>query len=252
MKHLKYFWIIFGFTYSVLAFTHFDAANIKLEHFKNPGVIKAINGMPLGVAENNAALNLYIDKINKSNQEGNNRTAIGYVIAAFTALFSFVMCFVEEKMCINKKFFQDWLKLPHETLNYKRLGWGVAFFIIGVALFIAPKFNPVYSCEMIYRWITYHYVDLLWVAGWSSVGIGIGLINSRTREKKEKEKECRDDQHLHYVMYYWIFALFLVSLAAYALGRSCGGVLDKPLSALIGLTLGFAAERINQLGLIKN
>lgn len=152
-------------------------------------------------------------------------------------------------MC-NIKAFKDWLKLDHEELNKKRLAWGVFFFVLGISLLIAPKFNHIY--EMICRWIAYRWGTLLWVVGWSSIGIGIGLINSRTKEKKKKEGKSRDDQNLHYITYYLIFALSIVSLAAYALGRNDDGTLNKSLSALIGLTLGFAAERINQLGVQRS
>ena len=149
-----------------------------------------------------------------------------------------------------KKIFGSWLNLEHEELNKKRLVWGVLFCLLGLCLLISSNFSWIR--EMIFSWIAAHWITLSWVIGWSSIGIGIGLINSRLREKKKnkEKKESRDDQHLHYTMYYLIFALPVVSLAAYVLAHD-NGTLNKPLSTLIGITFGFAAEKINELDLVK-
>jgi hypothetical protein len=144
-------------------------------------------------------------------------------------------------MCDLKK----WLE--YENCNKKRLCWSCIFLLLGLILLIisGDKFNIISK-------ISKHWPDLLWVAGWSSVGISAGLINRRIKTEEEKEKiDDRENQHEHYVIYYFIFALFVSSLAAFALGRYDNGALNLPLSALIGLTIGFVSKKINDLAPIK-
>lgn len=76
---------------------------------------------------------------------------------------------------------------------------------------------------------------------------GTGLLNSR-RNGVEKDNSV-EKEHWHYILYFG-FAFFVSSLASFALSRK-EGTLDYPLSALIALTLGFAAERIRDLASIK-
>ena len=87
--------------------------------------------------------------------------------------------------------------------------------------------------------------SIFWTSGWSSVGISAWLVNSRGRKQDERNK-----QYWHYVLYFG-FALIISSLAAFALGRYENGDLNLSLSALIGLTMGFASERLNELDPIK-
>lgn len=151
-------------------------------------------------------------------------------------------------MCDLKKSFSDWLELKNPKLNKKKLCWGFAFLILGIILLVFCWRNSHVNLiqEIINRRFT-----LFWVLAWSNVGIGIGLINRRIKENHEKPKG-RDDQHVHYIVYYLFFALLVTSLAAYALGKNEDGTLNKSLSALIALTLGFVAEKINELGIVKN
>lgn len=79
------------------------------------------------------------------------------------------------------------------------------------------------------------------------MGIGAGLLNSRISGVKKDNGV--DKEFWHYVFYFG-FALFVTSLASFALSRK-DGILDYPLAALIALTLGFAAERIQDLAPIK-
>jgi len=120
----------------------------------------------------------------------------------------------------------------------KRLSWAVFYLILGIS-FIFIVFNKSITFPIVYKWVGGHWDRLLWVVGWSSIGISAWLINSR---KGQRDKEC-----LHYV-FYFCFALFVSSLTAFALGKSSDGSFSFSLSALIGLTIGFASERLNELG----
>lgn len=144
-------------------------------------------------------------------------------------------------MCDLRK----WQWLNYVKCNKKRLLWAAVFLILGIVFLIAPicKFD-------IFNKILKHWLDLLWVCGWSSIGISAGLINRRIRGEDEKEGN-KEDQSFHYVIYYLIFALFVSSLAAFALGGYENGTLNLSLSALIGLTVGFAAKKLNDLAPIK-
>ena len=115
---------------------------------------------------------------------------------------------------------KKWLKSSHI-----RFDWGIRYLYFGAISLILSKIL----------------VDkyLVWVIGWSSIGIGAWLINSRDNKGK------RDGHHSHYLFYFG-FALFVCSLAAFSTARQ-KSILDLPLSALIGLTMGFASERLNEL-----
>jgi|GEM_PF-3739343 len=123
----------------------------------------------------------------------------------------------------------------------KRLSWATFYLILGIILFIVIVFKKKISLPVVYSWAIDHWDSLLWVIGWSSVGIGAWLINSRG-SKGQQDKQCP-----HYVFYFG-FALFVSSLTAFALGRNPDGSFSFSLSALIGLTIGFASERLNELG----
>ena len=125
-------------------------------------------------------------------------------------------------------------------VNRVRSGWGIFYLIAGLIMFFLTRVS----------WVTFiklHSLNLLWITSWSFIGIGVGLINSRTN--KGKDKKDRLNQHLHYIIYY-IFVLLVSGLASFALSRK-ENILDYPLSALIALTLGFAADRIHDLSPIK-
>ena len=138
-----------------------------------------------------------------------------------------------------------WRWLDYEKCNKKRLFWGAMFLFVGIVLLIAP----VCRFDLIDK-ILKHFLNFLWVSGWSSIGIGAGLINRRIKGKDEKEGD-REDQYSHYIIYYLIFAIFVSSLAAFALGRYENGTLNLPLSALIGLTIGFSSKRLEELTSIR-
>lgn len=125
--------------------------------------------------------------------------------------------------------FKTWLGEGENVLI--RFYWGLFYFIAG-AILIILLFT---GCKN----------EWGWTAGWSSVGIGAWLINSRERNKKNNTPE-RYNHCLHFVLYFG-FALVVSTLAAFALGRCKSGNLNFPLSALIGLTMGFASERLNDL-----
>lgn len=126
-------------------------------------------------------------------------------------------------------------------VNRVRADWGFLYLIIGLTMLFLTSINWLF-------FIKEHLSNLLWISSWSFIGIGAGLINSRTNKDKD-DKEGRLKQHLHYIIYY-IFAFFVSSLASFALSRK-ENILDYPLSALIALTLGFAADKINDLAPIK-
>jgi len=123
-------------------------------------------------------------------------------------------------------------------VNRKRLDWGILYFVVGLSLLVLMSYSPV-----MISWAYSNRLLLSWVVGWSAIGIGLGLINSR--ENGGKEKGGVENEHLHYLLYFG-FALFVSSLASFAFSRNMNG-LNYLQSALIALTLGFAAERIRDL-----
>ncbi|MFH1578187.1 MAG: hypothetical protein ABIC18_03850 [Candidatus Omnitrophota bacterium] len=126
--------------------------------------------------------------------------------------------------------------------NPIRVRWGAGYLIVGVCLLVLRCLSLG-----VFDWIRFHWVDLSWVVGWANIGIGVGLLNSRVNGA-DKDTGV-EKEHWHYIIYF-CFALVVSSLASFALSRN-EGILDYPLSALIALTSGFAAERINDLTLIK-
>ena len=121
-----------------------------------------------------------------------------------------------------------------------RLSAARVYLIISAVLIVF-----VYIFKFWSIWTNDHWIDLLWVAAWSSAGIGAWLIN--TRDSKGKH----DNAGFHYLLYFG-FAFFVVSLTAFTFGRHASGSLNYCLSALIGLSMGFASERLHKLGVIKN
>lgn len=124
------------------------------------------------------------------------------------------------------------------NVNWVRFGWGIFYLIAGIVLIFIS-----FQVLEILKWLFVHWQDLAWVLGWSNIGIGAGLINSRNKDGK------RDKDHMHYVLYFG-FALFVATLAGISLARE-GSALKYPLSALISLTVGFAAEKLNDLVPLK-
>ena len=145
-------------------------------------------------------------------------------------------------MCDFEKYLKRCQWLDYEKSNKKRLGYGAVFLAIGIVLICIA----VHKFHIIDKMLKY-YLELLWVAGWSSAGIGAGLINRRIKEKEE----TRDKQHCHFIIYYFIFAFFVSGLAGFALGGYENGALNFSLSALISLTIGFSAKKLNELAPIK-
>ena len=127
--------------------------------------------------------------------------------------------------------------------NKKMYGFAV-FSISGFILLAISKY-PIFNK------IFQHLQDLFWVIGWSSMGIAASLFNRRgiSKDQKEQGKKNRECQTWHYIFYYFLFSLFISSLAGYAIGRGDGGSLNYPLAALISLTIGFSAKRLNDLTL---
>ena len=127
--------------------------------------------------------------------------------------------------------------------NKIRLGWGIFYLTVGAILLILLMHH-----SKAIAWLNNHWIDLFWVVGWSSFGVGAGLTNSRTIGF-DKDNKDRSKQNLHYI-FYFTFAIFIASLASLALSREAG-LLDYLRSALIAVTIGFAAERLNDLTLGK-
>src|SRR3989338_1085952 len=92
----------------------------------------------------------------------------------------------------------------------KRLRWGILYLIWGVVFLMYFAFSKCLILSLVHK-----HTDILWVAGWASLGIGAGLINSRENDSYKNRQDS------HYIFYFG-FAFFVSSLAAYALGRPEG------------------------------
>lgn len=82
------------------------------------------------------------------------------------------------------------------NVNWIRFSWGIFYLIAGIGLI----FISFQGLEIL-KWLFVHWQDLVWVLGWSSIGIGAGLINSRDKVGK------RDRNHIHYILvllYLWL------------------------------------------------
>ena len=145
---------------------------------------------------------------------------------------------------IGKKFKNDYCQWKGEdTLRWQSAKW---FFLFSLLSFIWPAYNLA-----VIKKLNGYLSDFLWASAWASFGIGAWLVNSRETCKMKSNnhniKVDRNSQWMHYVLYFG-FALFVSGLTAFTLGRCTpGGDLELPLSALIGLSMGFASERLNEL-----
>jgi len=87
---MKIIWLIFTVMFFSLAIIHFHLAKKAISRFENKCMVKAINGIPLGMSEFINEFNRYIDKVNQANRIANILAMAGYMLAGVTALCSFV------------------------------------------------------------------------------------------------------------------------------------------------------------------
>lgn len=72
-----------------LGIFHFCQSTKKIEHIKDEVRVKSIDGVNVGLVEFVRQFNGYIDNLNSNNKTINIVTGFGYLVAAFTALFSY-------------------------------------------------------------------------------------------------------------------------------------------------------------------
>lgn len=88
---MNYIWIIFFILFISLSGLHFYQSSKSINHIENEGKIAKIMGIKIGVKEFVENFNEYIDKLNKENMIINIYAGIGYLLAAFAALWSFII-----------------------------------------------------------------------------------------------------------------------------------------------------------------
>lgn len=120
--------------------------------------------------------------------------------------------------------------------NLVRLIWCGLYGLFGIILLIIffvikqPNFNNFFST---------HYLNILWVIGWSAIGISTGLCNSLD------DKSVPARSYLHYITYF-PFVLFIASLAAFVVFLSVinNNLLAFASSALTAIVVGFAGDKL--------
>lgn len=88
---IQYIWIAFTGIFSCLACFHTYRATQKIRKMPRISGVKAINGVSTGMLEFQEGLDRYVDQLNLDNRWANIATAIGYLITAATALFSYFL-----------------------------------------------------------------------------------------------------------------------------------------------------------------
>ena len=109
MKIISIIWLIFTILFSYLSYYHYQQSKINYPEFKVTeikGVKIIAGGMSIEQPLRDFAkdFNEYLNKQNKSNEKQNKFSATGYLIAAFTALLSFVLSFEYGQNRANKKY----------------------------------------------------------------------------------------------------------------------------------------------------
>ncbi|MBU4511128.1 hypothetical protein KJ830_08800 [bacterium] len=121
-------------------------------------------------------------------------------------------------------------------MNLVRLIWCGLYGLLGIIFLIIffvvkqPDFNKFFGT---------HYLNILWVFGWSTIGISAGLCNSRD----DKTPVVRS--YLHYITYF-LFVLFIASLAAFVAFLSIinNNLLAFASSALTAIVVGFVGDKL--------
>lgn len=121
-------------------------------------------------------------------------------------------------------------------LNLVRLIWCALYGLFGIILLIIffvvkqPDFNKFFST---------HYLNILWVVGWSAIGISAGLCNSLD------DSTSVTRPYLHYITYF-LFVLFVASLGGFVVFLSVinNSLLAFASSALTAIVAGFAGDKL--------
>ena len=86
---VKYLWLIFTALFFFLACFHFYRARQFIKRMPKISGVKTINGVSIGIVEFQETLDQYVKQLNRENRLANTVTAVGYLITAATALFSY-------------------------------------------------------------------------------------------------------------------------------------------------------------------
>jgi len=84
----QYFWAIFSIIFFILFIFHCYLSTRRIENIKNKAKVKSIMGQNLGISEFIDVFNKYIYDLNKNSKLVNIITALGYLFASLTALYS--------------------------------------------------------------------------------------------------------------------------------------------------------------------
>lgn len=120
-------------------------------------------------------------------------------------------------------------------MNLVRLVWCGLYGLFGIIILIIffvekkPDINKFFGT---------HYLSILWVFGWSAIGISAGLCNSRD------DKTPVTRSYLHYITYF-LFVLFIASLAGFVAFLSViNNLLAFASSALTAIVAGFVGDKL--------
>ena len=89
------------------------------------------------------------------------------------------------------------------------------------------------------KFFSAHYLNILWVVGWSAIGISAGLCNSLD------DNTSVTQPHLHYITYF-LFVLFVASLGGFVVFLSAinNNLLAFASSGLTAIVAGFVGDRL--------
>lgn len=85
--------------------------------------------------------------------------------------------------------------------------------------------------------------NALWCLCWTSFGIALGLYNSRESGVEQQNSRSRLLEHEHYYTYF-LFVLFVGSLAAFILLIPEGDLKLHAVAALTAMTIGFTGDAL--------
>ena len=91
---IQIIWTIFGLIFLTLTFFHLYQSKVEIEKFPRVGKVRKINGISIGVVEFQEKFDEYLYKLNKTNKKMHTLTAIGYLVAFFTSMFSIYLSMV--------------------------------------------------------------------------------------------------------------------------------------------------------------
>lgn len=86
-----YLWIVFSIIFLALSIFHFYQSTKTIPKPKNKAKVKTISGVNLGINEFIEDFGVYIDDVNKQNRRINIMTALGYLSASLTSIYSYFL-----------------------------------------------------------------------------------------------------------------------------------------------------------------